>query len=266
MIYIAFLIFTFLILIFVFYQWQYFMFFTPTYIKERRLCENCSMLSIQTDDNVALEGVIYEPKEPKSTLLVFVGRSHDAVALAKKLSCLYPFSRIVTFNYRGYGKSGGSVNEKNILQDGLKIAQLVQKNYGDFYLLGFSLGSSVAAFVASKQSVKALFLIGAFDSVKKIIEQKYSKISSLAKLVRYKFKTLSYMQNVPANTYLFVSTDDEIIPLQNARNLKQHIKNLVYYIELDRLSHKELFYNPQVSNKINEVISTPPKETPTFRA
>ena len=255
MIYIAFLIFTFLILVFVFYQWQYFMIFTPTYIKERKICENCTILAIKTDDGVELEGVVYEPVKPKSTLLVFVGRSHDAVALINKLSQAYPKLRIVTFNYRGYGKSGGSVNEKNILQDGLKIAQMVQKYYGDLYILGFSLGSSVAAFVASHHKVKALFLVGAFDSIRQIVQQKYARISYIAKLVKYKFQTLHYIQNVDADTYLFVSLNDEIIPLQNARNLKKHIKNLLYYTELEGLSHKELLWNESVINKINEVMS-----------
>ncbi len=255
MIYIAFLIFTFLILIFAFYQWQYFMIFRPTYIKERRLCQNCSMLGVKTDDGIELEGAIYEPENPKSTLLMFVGRSHDGVALLNRLSQVYPKSRIVTFNYRGYGKSGGVANEKNILQDGLEIARLVQKNYGDFYLLGYSLGSSVAAYVASKHKVSALFLIGAFDSIGQLLRQKYAKISYIAKLLRYKFKTMHYIENVDADTYLFVSRDDELIPLQNARNLKKHIKNLVHYEEFDGLSHKELFWDPRVINKINEVIT-----------
>jgi len=255
MIYIAFLIFTFLILIFAFYQWQYFMIFRPTYIKERRLCPNCSMLGIKTDDGVELEGAIYEPANPKSTLLLFVGRSHDGVALLNRLSQIYPKSRIVIFNYRCYGKSGGVANEKNILQDGLKIAELVQKNYGDFYLLGYSLGSNVAAYVASKHKVSALFLIGAFDSIGQLLRHKYAKISYMAKLLRYKFKTMEYIQNVAADTYLFVSRDDELIPLQNARNLKKHIKNLVYYEEFNGLSHTELFWDLRVTNKINEVIA-----------
>jgi len=171
-----------------------------------------------------------------------------------KLSQCYPKSRIITFNYRGYGKSGGVANEKNILQDGLKIAQLVQKNYGDFYLLGYSLGSSVSAFVASKHKVSALFLIGAFDSIAGLLRQKYTKISYLAKLLRYKFKTIEYMEHVSTKTYLFVSRDDGIIPLQNARNLKKHIKNLVYYEEFDGLSHTELFWEPSVIKKINEAM------------
>jgi len=73
--------------------------------------------------------------------------------------------------------------------------------------------------------------------------------------VRYKFKTMHYIENVDADTYLFVSRDDELIPLQNARNLKKHIKNLVHYEEFDGLSHKELFWDPRVINKINEVIT-----------
>jgi len=63
------------------------------------------------------------------------------------------------------------------------------------------------------------------------------------------------MQNVTAYTYLFVSRDDELIPLHNARNLKKHIKNLVYYEEFDGLSHKDLLWDPRVINKINEVIA-----------
>ena len=255
MIYIAFLIFTFLILLFAFYQWQYFVIFRPTYVKERRLCQNCSILEVRTDDGIELEGAIYEPIDPKSTLLLFVGRSHDAVALMNRLGQLYSKSRVITFNYRGYGKSGGVSNEKNILQDGLSIAKLVQKNYGGFYLLGYSLGSSVAAYVASHHPTKALFLIGAFDSIGQLLKQKYSKISYMAKLLRYKFKTISYMENVDAATYLFVSRNDELIPLRNSRNLKKHIKNLVYYEEFDGLSHKELFWDPRVINKINEVIT-----------
>ncbi|HIP13895.1 MAG TPA: alpha/beta hydrolase [Sulfurimonas autotrophica] len=255
MIYIAFLLFTFFILLFAFYQWQYFMIFRPTYIKERRLCQDCSLLSVITDDGVELEGAVYEPNNPTSTLLLFVGRSHDGVALLNRLSQVYAKSRVITWNYRGYGKSGGVINEKNILQDGLKIAELVQKNYGDFYLLGFSLGSSVAAYVAAKHKVSALFLVGAFDSIEELLRHKYAKISYMAKLLRYKFKTVEYVKNVDADTYLFVSRNDEIVSLQNARNLKKHIKNLVHYEEIDGVSHTELLWDPRVTNKINEVIA-----------
>ena len=256
MIYAVFFLFTFLILFVAFYQWQYFMVFSPTYIKERRLCEKCELLSIETDDGIELEGAVYEPLNAAGTLLVFVGRSHDAVALMQRLSEVYKNVRVIAFNYRGYGKSGGVANEKNILNDGLKIAQLVQKHYGDFYLLGFSLGSNVAAFVAKQHPTKALFLVGAFDSVTALSKEKYPKLCCIEKLLRFKFPTDEYLRDVSAKTYVFVSRDDETVPLKNAKKLKESVKNLALYSEFEGLSHKELLWDPKVTNQINKVIES----------
>jgi len=228
------------------------MIFSPLIYREEPLCEKCNILTMQTDDGIELEGALYEPENPHATLLVFVGRSHDAVALINKLALSYPHARIITFNYRSYGKSGGVVNEKNILSDGLKIAELVKKNYGNFYVLGFSIGSSVAAFVASKVDVNGLFLIGAFDSIASLAKNKYGLDFSF--LLRYKFTTKDFVKNIDADTYLFASLDDEITYIENARKLKKSIKNLVDYTELDGLTHKELLWDNKVVDTIRGVI------------
>ncbi len=128
MIYIAFLLFTFLIILFALYQWQYFLIFSPRYFRDSELSSNCEILSIITDDGVELEGVVYEPSDAKNTLLFFGGREHDSVGLIDRLALNFKDSRIITFNYRSYGRSAGVVNEKNILNDALKIAEIVQKN------------------------------------------------------------------------------------------------------------------------------------------
>jgi hypothetical protein len=259
MIYIAFIIFTLFILAFAFYQWQYFMVFSPTFYREEDLCEQCSILSITTKDKKELEGALYEPQNPLNTLLVFVGRSHDAVALINKLAQIYPSTRIITFNYRSYGRSEGKISEKNLYEDALLIGELVQKNYGDFYLLGFSLGSSIAAYLASKHSVKALFLLGAFDSIASLAKGKFVQRSffpniDLSSVFRYKFKTIEYVQSVDAPTYLFVSKDDEITYIENGRALKEKIKNLKLYKELDKLSHKEILWDKTVISTISKEI------------
>ena len=242
-----------------FYQWQYFMVFSPTYFRGEELDDNFKILSITTDDGVELEGVVYEHKELyrkladiDSTILVFAGRSHDSVGLIRRFSTMYPHVRIITFNYRSYGRSAGVVNEKNILSDGLKIAELIQKNYGDFYLLGFSLGSIVSSYIASKRDVKGLFLIGTFDSIKLLAKEKFGVC--LSWVLRYKFDNTQFVKHVDADTYVFVSKDDETTYIKNARNLKNHIKNLTHYIEFDNLSHKELLWDAEVIEKINSVV------------
>jgi len=253
MIYIAFIIFTLAVLFFVFYQWQYFMVFSPIYYREGEFSQEFSLLSIQANDGVELEGALYEPKDPHATLLIFVGRSHDAVGVIKRFATLYPATRIVTFNYRSYGKSQGVANEKNLLQDALQIAKLVQKNYGDFYLLGFSIGSSVAAYVASKVDVKALFLVGAFDSVPALAAKRFG--INVPFLLRYKFPTIEFVQEIKADTYLFVSKDDEITYIENARRLKEKIRNLKYYQEYDGLHHKDLLWDERVVQTIKQVLN-----------
>lgn len=259
MIYIAFLILTFLILAFAFYQWQYHMVFSPLHYRDGSLSSDCQMLSIVTDDGVTLEGAVHEPLDPKSTLLVFVGRSHDAVGLMDRLKSSYPKTRIIAFNYRSYGKSGGVASETNIKNDGMKIAEIVQKNYGDFYILGYSIGSSVAAFVASKHSTQGLFLVGAFDSIASLAKSKFVDNGSfpmidLSNIFRYKFRTIEYVKNIDVDTYLFVSKDDNVTYIQNARRVQKSIKNLALYLEVEELSHKEILWDKRVINQIREVL------------
>ena len=236
------------------------MIFSPTYHREGVLSDKCSLLSMMTDDGLELEGAIYEPSNATNTLLIFVGRSHDAVGIINKLSQTYPQSRVISFNYRSYGKSQGRISEQNMFSDGIKIAQLVQKNYGDFYLLGYSIGSSVASYVASSQKVKALFLIGAFDSIaslakSKFVDRGFIPMIDLSTIFRYKFRTGVYVRSIDAKTYLFVSRDDETTYIDNARVLKEKVANLAFYMELDGLDHKEILWDERVTNKINEVIN-----------
>jgi len=264
MFYALFLLVTFIILAFVLYHWQFYMLFRPTYYKNRKLHEDCRLLEINREKNIVLEGVIYEPKDSKATLLLFVGRSHDAVALIDKLRSCYPHYRVMAFNYRGYGESQGVIDEKNMLQDALEIAALVEKNYGSFYLLGFSLGSNVAAYVASKREVKALFLIGAFDSLASLIRMRVKgsilEHINLSIFLRYRLDTAQYTQKVTAPTYLFASSSDSVTPLESAKLLKKSIYNLCHYSELDNVTHQELLWVPEVREKISALVDSLSKQ------
>ena len=235
------------------------MVFSPVYYREEKLCDACSVLSATAEDGIELEGALFEPHNASTTLLVFVGRSHDAVGLINKLAETYPNTRIVTFNYRSYGRSEGKIDEKNLLSDALLIAKLVQKNYGSFSLLGYSLGSNVASYVASKMKVNVLFLVGAFDSIanlakSKFVDRSFIPYINLAKIFRYKLRTYEYVQEVDAPAYLFVSRDDETTYIDNARVLKDNVKNLAYYKEFEDLSHKELLWDSNLIETINKEI------------
>jgi pimeloyl-ACP methyl ester carboxylesterase len=233
--------------------------FSPTYYRSDELDDDFEFLNIIADDGTKLEGVVYEPKEMyrkladiDSTLLFFGGRMQDSVGLIKKLSTSFEHTRIIAFNYRSYGKSDGILSEKKMLDDGLAISKIVQKNYGDFYILGFSLGSAVASYVASKMHVKGVFLISPFESIALFLKKKYGYF--LPWLLRYKFNKAKFVKDIEAKTYIFASKHDEVIHVQNSINLKKHVKNLALYKELENISHDELLWDKKIVNEINKVI------------
>jgi len=252
MIYIAFLVFTLLVLGIALYQWQYFMIFSSTYYRKDDLAKNCEILSLTTDDGVELEGVIYEPADATQTLLVFNGRSHDSVGLIDKLSQSYSTIRIITFNYRSYGRSKGRASEKNLLKDSLKIAEIVQKHYGDFSVLAYSIGTNIASFLASKHRVKRLILIAPFHSLESLMKSKVG--INVRMILRYKLHTANYMTSVTAPVYLFASIHDEIIDIQSTRDLQAFMKSLVFTQELEGIGHEKLMFDTHIVQKINEVL------------
>jgi len=250
MIYLLFFIFTLFILVLFIYQVQYFVLFDPKKYRRERLDARYIPLEIQAEDGTLLEGMEFTPEHFTDTLFYLGGRSQDSVALIHKLASNFENYRIVTFNYRGYGNSKGLPNEQNLYADAYYVAQKLQERYGELSVLGFSLGSSVASYVASKLKIKKLFLIGGFDSVKHIFKKRAWVLPPF--LVRYNFDTVLHVSNVDAMTYLVCSKDDFVVPIENVHHLKSSIKMLVEYKELSRYNHDELLFAQETINLLKE--------------
>jgi hypothetical protein len=259
MVYLLLLFFLGLFLFALFFWWQHRVVFSPVHYRDEDLDERCQFITLYSTNNSELEGVVYEPNNPKNTLLYFGGRSQDSVGLIKKLSISFKHTRIITFNYRSYGNSKGKISEKRLLDDAKLIGVFVDENYGNFYILGFSLGSNIAAYLAKELNPLGVFLVGAFDSLVSLAKNKHlpnSKIPPkiLFPFFRYKFNTVKYMQELQTKVYLFVSKDDEVTFIENSRNLHKHIKNLQIYKEYSSLSHNELLWDEDLLQTIKKVL------------
>lgn len=256
MIYTIYLLITAVLLVFLYFRWQYGMLFHPKLYREDDFDERFRFLSIIAEDGVKLEGCIYEPRRYKRTLLYFGGRGQDSVGLLPKLSRCYPDFRIVTFNYRGYGKSQGVPNEKKILEDALTIYEKVVKNFGPVDIVGYSLGCAVASYVASKEHPKRLFLVAPFASLESLVQDVYGFVLPL---LRYRFDTCSYLRETKSEVYIFISKDDNLVPYKNSKKLYECIADVGKIVELEGLKHTELLCDKRVIRAIvdHSSISTP---------
>ncbi len=229
--------------------------FSPKYYEERdafhRRPEHFHPLELLRDQNVVLEGIVYTPENPECTVLYFGGKEQDSVALAGKLSERFAQWRIVAFNYRGYGRSGGKPNGRKVLEDAVAVARYTMERYGPVNLMGYSLGSSVAAYTASRIRTRGLILVAPFYSVHALAIR---RIPILPKwLVRCPFDTAKYLGGVDAPVCLFCSRDDEIVPVEQTRALKNKVHSLRVYKEYSGYNHAQILWSDDFREDMTKV-------------
>ncbi len=89
---------------------------------------------------------------------IFGGRSEDASWICARLATLRGVHSLV-LNYRGYGSSQGRPSEAAVLADALTVYDWVSSQPGvdaqRLGIIGRSLGSGIAAYVASERPAAA---------------------------------------------------------------------------------------------------------------
>jgi len=216
--------------------------FSPVYYDKRDAFhlhpERFRPLQLVRDQNVVLEGIVYTPENPVCTVLYFGGKEQDSVALVGKLSDWFPGWQIVSFNYRGYGLSQGRPTEKALLNDAVFIAEYVKERYGEIVLMGYSLGSSVAAFTASRTETKGLVLVSPFYDVPSLAKARLMVVPQF--LFRCRFETARYLGGVKQPVYMFAGTGDTVVPISHVRRLREKAVRLALYKEYSGYNHAEI--------------------------
>ncbi len=242
------------------YLLQHKIIFAPQYYNRRRLFaespDRYRPLELQVEKGVFLEGAVYEPEErAATTMLYFGGREQDSVTLIGKLSLHYPDVRIVSFNYRAYGKSGGVPSEAAYHGDALKIYDYVVDHYGVPVLLGYSLGSNIAVHTAARRSPKELVLVAAFESVQALSRAKYRPLPRV--FIKHRFETINEIAGVKVPFYMYVTRDDGVVPIAQARKLKAaaNAASLVDYKEYEGYNHAQLLFSEEVTKEIEKVLA-----------
>jgi len=241
------------------YLLQHKIIFTPYHHKRRGLFkeypERYRPLELQVEKGIYLEGVVYEPEEGvNKTMLYFGGREQDSVTLVGKFSLHYPNTRIISFNYRGYGTSGGEPSEAAYHGDALKIYDYVVEHFDVPVVLGYSLGSNIAVHTAVRRHPLYLILVAAFESVPALSRAKKLPVPGF--VVKHRFETIKEIAHVTVPFSLYVTVDDGFVPIKQARKLKAKAKAemLMDYKEFHGYNHAQLLFSDEVCQEIQKVL------------
>jgi len=169
-------------------------------------------------------------------VLYFSGNANNVIEFLDKTASKIKGFNFIGFNYPGYANSEGKPSEEALK----KTAEEIFQKYKPDFVIGRSLGSSIAAYLASKYKFKGLILITPFDSIASIAKQKYPFLP-VDLLLKYKFNEAEFMQKSDIPTIIIALKNDDVIPKKSLENLIKNIKNLKKVIYLDGISHGRLY-------------------------
>lgn len=125
-------------------------------------------IAIKAADGTTLRGWFFN-RGADSPLVAMYGGNAMNVGGFIDIALADPARSYLFINYRGYGDSEGQPDEKSIVADARHCITAARNKMGNnrapLYLVGYSLGSSVATQVAASEHPEHLVLICPFDSI-----------------------------------------------------------------------------------------------------
>lgn len=193
-------------------------------------------------DGTKLHGWYFPHDDPNYAILFCHGNAGNitnrvdaAAQLREKLG-----ASVFVFDYRGYGKSEGSPNEKGVLADARAARTWLAKHEKikpeEIVLLGRSLGGAVAVDLAANDGAKALLLQSTFTSVPDVGAYHYPVPRWL---IRTQLDSLSKIGDYQGPVFSSHGNDDSIIPYEFGKQLYEAAPGEKEFMTLEGFDHND---------------------------
>ncbi len=203
-------------------------------------------IQIETADGETLHGVHLPPDAAeggsKTLILGFGGNAWNAQDVASYLHEVYPQADVVAFHYRGYRPSTGSPSAEALLADApLVLDAAVERVKPDRTVaVGFSIGSGIAASLASQRPVDGLILVTPFDSLKKVASDTFPWLP-VGLLFQHEIDAAGSLHGSRVPVAIISAERDEIIPTARTDALRKRVPNLVIDRTIAGAGHNDIY-------------------------
>jgi hypothetical protein len=136
-------------------------------------------------DKTQLHGWYCPCDKPRAVVLLAHGNAGHIASRASWLRYLQSKARlsVFAFDYRGYGRSGGTPTVEGAIQDAIaaraKLRELAAVKDSDMLLMGESLGGAIVVQLAADSPPRGLILQSTFSSLRDVADLHYPRLSWL---------------------------------------------------------------------------------------
>ncbi len=172
---------------------------------------------------------------------------------------VYPFLKlgyeVWMEDYPGFGKSTGVITEYKLYEQALQVKKMADvKFHSDSIIIyGKSLGTGVAACVASRTKAKMLILETPYYSIPSLFSS-YAFMYPNELMSNYKLPVYQFLPDVVYPVIIFHGTDDAVVPYRCAKKLIPVLKSTDKFITIKDASHNNLNATPQYFNAIDSLL------------
>ncbi len=213
---------------------------------------------IEVTPNINLNSLLFKAKDSAKGLILYFHGNAGALHEWGLRAPLYTNNNydLLMVDYRGYGKSDGYYSdEAQIYNDAQKVYDFAKTKYKEknIIVLGFSLGSGFAAYVASKNNPKLLILEAPYYAW----DESISNIAPFPKwMVNYEIPTYEFLKSVSSPIKIYYGSRDFLIdPKKNAIPLKKLYPKKIDVTIIDFAGHNGIYITKQYYDILKELLN-----------
>lgn len=182
----------------------------------RALGDGVSMITLPVEG--ATVNITVSLHSGENALIYFGGNSEDVSRRLPVFLAAFPNYALYLQHYRGYGGSTGNPSQAALFSDAIALFDKVYAEHQNIVVVGRSLGSGVAVYLATQRPIARLVLVTPYNSIQALAAQRMPYFPVRWLLVD-KFESWKYVKLIHTPTLIIAAEHDEVIPRASTESL-----------------------------------------------
>lgn len=222
--------------------------FNPHFLDEDHTFRTGEEIEIEVDESIYLNALWMKEPNAKGLIIYLHGNKGNLRRCIRQAQSLSDDAHdILMPDYRGFGKSDGyNYSEEQLLSDAQKVYDWAKQKYKESQIIvvGYSLGTGVASYLAANNQPTHLALIAPYYSFLDLKDSRFPFIPDF--LLKYPLKNHQFLESVKCPITLFHGTNDEIIPFDSSERLQAINPDQIQLVKMKGESHRGSIFNRSI--------------------
>ncbi|HAH25402.1 MAG TPA: alpha/beta hydrolase [Prolixibacteraceae bacterium] len=218
--------------------------------------QNYQEINIKTYDQKMLNGLLFKADSSKGLVFYLHGNAGSLSSWGKVAKTYTDLNYdVFMLDYPGFGKSEGTiVSLKQLYRDLQTAYDEMLKRYEEskIIVLGYSMGTGLAAYLAATNHPKLLILLAPYYSLTDMMKYRYPLLPDF--ILRYKIETDQYIQACKMPIVIFHGDQDQVIYYGSSLKLKRLFKKQDVLITLTGKGHDGMTNNLDYKMELSKVL------------